>query len=394
MRHYILNHRFFIILSTVVVSLASAQPIHPSADGGTAAKLQPFIEQHSLAGAVVLVATKDKVLACEAVGYSDLIAKQVMTTNQLFEIASMSKPIAATALMMLVEEGKVNVNDPVEKYLPEFSHQMVIAEKDAEHILLKKPEQPLLVRHLLTHTGGLLYSGPLEKPTLDGLPLRTVVAEHALLPLQFEPGTKFLYSNAGIGTAARIVEVVSGMPYEQFLDERLFKPLGMKDTTFWPNEEQLTRLAKCYKANADRTALEETPLDARFGFPLNDRVHRYPMPGIGLFSTADDLLKFCRMYLNGGVYDGKRYLSEVTVVRMTTKQTPPGIKEDYGFGWWDLGGGKFSHGGSFNTCMTVDPKLGLITIYLTQHTGPMVKGGEKAQATFEEFVKDLAASAR
>ena len=220
------------------------------------------------------------------------------------------------------------------------------------------------------------------------------MAEHALLPLQFEPGTKFLYSNAGIGTAARIVEVVSGMPYEQFLDERLFKPLGMKDTTFWPNEEQLTRLAKCYKANADRTALEETPLDARFGFPLNDRVHRYPMPGIGLFSTADDLLKFCRMYLNGGVYDGKRYLSEVTVVRMTTKQTPPGIKEDYGFGWWDLGGGKFSHGGSFNTCMTVDPKLGLITIYLTQHTGPMVKGGEKAQATFEEFVKDLAASAR
>ena len=187
-----MNLRFFIILATVVVSLASARPIHPSADGGIAAKLQPFIDQHSLAGAVVLVVTKDKVLACEAVGYSDLIAKQVMTTNQLFEIASMSKPIAATALMMLVEEGKVNVNDPVEKYLPEFSHQMVIAEKDAEHILLKKPEQPLLVRHLLTHTGGLLYSGPLEKPTLDGLPLRTVVAEHALLPLQFEPGTKFL----------------------------------------------------------------------------------------------------------------------------------------------------------------------------------------------------------
>jgi CubicO group peptidase (beta-lactamase class C family) len=388
------SHFLVVVLSLFQFCAALAESVPPVIDGGIAAKLQPFLDRQTLAGAVVLVATKDKVLACETVGYSDLNAKKAMAADQLFEIASMSKPIAATALMMLVDDGKVNVDDPVEKYLPEFRDQMVIVEKDADHLLLKKLEHRLLVRHLLTHTGGLLYSGPLEKPTLDGLPLKTVVSEHAMLPLQFEPGTRFLYSNAGIGTAARIVEVVSGMPYEKFLDERLFKPLGMKDTTFWPTEEQLARLAKCYKASADKTALEETRLDARFSFPLNDTVHRHPMPGIGLFSTADDMLKFCRMYLNGGVYDGKRYLSEATVARMTTKQTPDGVKDEYGFGWGLSGGGKFGHGGSFSTSMSVDPGLGLITIFLTQYTGPKVKDGAKAQSTFEEAAKKLAQSAR
>ena len=374
-------------------SAALAQQAQPVPASVISLKLQPFIDQHTIAGAVLLVATKDKVLTCEAVGYSDLNAKKAMNTDQLFEIASMSKPIATTALMMLVEDGKVNIDDPVSKYLPEFSNQMYIAEKDANHILLKKPGHPLLVRNLLSHTGGLLYSGPLETPTLDGLPLKTVIAEHAMLPLQFEPGTQFLYSNAGMGTLARIVEVVSGMPYEKYLDERLFKPLGMKDTTFWPDEEQLKRLAKCYKANASKTALEETPLDARFSFPLNDTVHRHAMPGIGLFSTASDMLKFCQMYLNGGVYDGKRYLSEATVAMMTTKQTPEGIKNKYGFGWSADAPGKYSHGGSFNTCMTIDSGLGLITIYLTQHTGPMVKGGEKAKPAFETAAKTLAPTA-
>ena len=370
------------------------QPAPATSGFSMASAIQPFVDHHQIAGAVLLVATKDKVLTCEAIGFSDLNAKKAMATDQLFEIASMSKPIATTALMMLVDEGKVHVDDPVEKYLPEFKGQMFIAEKDADHILLKKPKQPLLVRHVMTHTGGILYSGPLEKPTLDRLPLQTVVAEHAMLPLQFEPGSKYLYSSAGISTVARIVEVVSGEPYEKFLQEKLFSPLGMSDTTFWPTETQLTRLAKCYMTNAARTDLIETQLDDRFSFPLSDTAHRYPMPGVGLFSTASDMLKFCQMYLNGGVYNGKRYLSEASIALMTKKETADTVKNAYGFGWAISADGSYDHGGSFSTSMKINPKLGLITIFLRQHAGPKVKGGEKAGPAFEAAAKKLVSDLR
>src|ERR1700730_12075761 len=123
-----------------------------------------------------------------------------------------------------------------------------------------------------------------------------------MTPLLFEPDTKYQYSNAGINTAGRIIEIVSGMPYEEFLDKRLFEPLGMKDTTFWPDEEQLTRLAKSYKPNSDKSGLEETTV-AQLKYPLNDR-KRQPMPAGGLFSTAADVGRFCQMILNGGTYKG------------------------------------------------------------------------------------------
>ena len=142
--------------------------------------------------------------------------------------------------------------------------------------------------------------------------------------MQFEPDSKYQYSNAGINTAGRIIEVVSGMPYEEFLDKRLFGPLGMKDTTFWPNEEQLQRLAKSYKPNADKTGLEEITI-GQLKYPLSDR-KRQPMPAGGLFSTAADVGRFCQMVLNGGVFDGKRYLSEAAVKQMTSKQTGDAVK--------------------------------------------------------------------
>ena len=159
-----------------------------------------------------------------------------MRTDALFWIASQSKPITASALMMLVDEGKVKLDDPVEKYLPEFRDQWLTVERDQEHMLLKKPKHPITVRNILSHTSGLPFASALEKPTLDGLPLRVAVGSYAMTPLLFEPDEKYQYSNAGINTAGRIIEVVSGMPYEDFLDKRLFEPLGMKDTTFWPNE--------------------------------------------------------------------------------------------------------------------------------------------------------------
>ena len=253
--------------------------------GRMAAVLQPFVNRHTLAGAVVLVADENHVLDVEAVGYADVAAKKPMRTDCVFWIASQSKPITATALMMLVDEGKVKLDDPVEKYLPEFKGQMVVAERDEEHVLLRKPKHPITVRNVLSHTSGLPFSSPIEKPTLDLFSLECRVRSYAMLPLEFEPDTKYLYANAGVNIAARIIEVVSGVPFQTFLDQRLFTPLDMKDTTFWPAGERLQRLAKAYKpAKGD---LEECPID-QLKYPLDDP-QRQPMPAGGLFSTAADL---------------------------------------------------------------------------------------------------------
>src|SRR6201996_4967174 len=161
-----------------------------------AAALQPFVDKNYIAGAVVLAATKDRVLACEAVGYEDLATKKPMTPDSLVWIASQTKPMTATALMMLVDEGKVSIEDPVEKHLPEFRHQKVIAYQDDEVTVLKKPQHPITVREVLNHTSGLAFSNSVETPTFDRLLLRDSVRSHAMLPLNSEPGTKYTYSNA------------------------------------------------------------------------------------------------------------------------------------------------------------------------------------------------------
>ena len=304
--------------------------------GGLADTLQPFIANRTLAGAVTLVASKDKVLAVNTIGYADIASHKPMRPDTLFWIASMSKPITASALMMLVDEGKVNVDDPVEKYLPEFKEQWLAVERDNEHILLRKPRHPITVKNILTHTSGMPATSAMETPTLDLLRLRDAVRSYAMTSLMFEPDSKYQYANAGINTAGRIIETVGGMPYEQFLQKRLLEPLGMTDTTFWPDEKQLRRLANSYKSNMEKQELEETVV-TQLRYPLNDR-ERQPMPAGGLFSTAHDLARFCQMILAGGVFDGKRYLSEAAVKQMTSVQTGD-LKINgndavgYGFGW-------------------------------------------------------------
>jgi len=267
---------------------------------------------------------------------------------------------------MLVDEGRLNLDDPVEKYLPEFKGQMVIAEQDTEHVLLRKGAHPMTVREILSHTSGLPFSSPMEQPTRDRLSLDDAVRSHAVMPLLTEPGTKYAYSNAGINTAARILEVLTGMSYEDFLDYRLLKPLGMNDTTFWPSSQQAARLAKAYKASADKTHLEETTA-TQLHYPLTDR-RRQPMPAGGLFSTASDTVRFCQMILSGGTLDGRRYVSESAVRQMTTKQTGPAIADEYGLGF-STAGGTFGHGGAFATNMTIDPVRERISIYMIQHAG-------------------------
>src|ERR1041384_3966260 len=182
--------------------LAAIHLISMSAGAGApatvAGALQPFVDHHTLAGAVTLVASMDKVLSVETVGFADITAKKPMRADALFWIASMSKPITAAALMMLVDEGKVNVNDPVEKYLPEFKDQMVIAEQDKDHVVLRRPKHPITVKNVLSHTSGLPFKSGIEQPTLDLFPLRARVLSYAMSPLQFEPDSKYQYSNAGI----------------------------------------------------------------------------------------------------------------------------------------------------------------------------------------------------
>lgn len=349
--------------------------------GSVVEVLKPFVDDGNLAGAVTLVANKDKVLDLGAVGFADVEAKTPLKTDAMFWIASMSKPITGTALMLLVDEGLVKLDDPVEKYLPGFKNAMVAVEKDADHVLLKKPKSPPTVRSCLSHTSGMPFGSLMESPTIDVLPLEAAVRSYVITPLIYEPHTKYVYSNAGINTAGRIIEVVSKMPFEAFLDKRLLAPCGMTDTTFWPNAEQVKRLAKSYKPGADKKGLEDTTVGA-LKYPLSERNTRHPVPGGGLFSTAADCCKFCQMLLNGGMAGGKKVISEESIAEMSKKQTPDPLKETYGLGW-ATGPGWFGHGGAYATNMTVDTKRGLVYVFMVQHAGFPGNGGQ-SQAAFRK----------
>lgn len=349
--------------------------------GNLAARLQPYVDHHVMAGAVTLVADKDKVLDVSAVGFADVAAKTPMKTDDLFWIASMTKPITCTALMMLVDEGKVNVDDPVEKYLPDFKGMWVAVEKDNNHVLLKPPVHPITVRNVLSHTSGLGSKTPVEEPTADAVPLAVRAHSYPMTQLQFQPDSNYFYSNEGINTVGRIIEVASGQSYAEFVEQRILKPLGMTDTTFWPSEEQARRLAKPYRANKDKSDIEETTVTA-LRYPLSDRT-RIALPAGGLFSTAADLVKFCQMLLHGGELGGKRYLSQKSFEEMTRRQTAPDVKTSYGFGL-TLGNGTFGHGGAYSTNMTVDPAHNLITVFMVQNAGWRNADGGKIEPEFRK----------
>jgi CubicO group peptidase (beta-lactamase class C family) len=375
-------YRISIVLATcaTVSLLGTSAHADDAPSRRIASVLQPFVDRHVLAGAVTLVADKERVLSIEAVGYADTAKSVPLRADAVFWIASQSKPITATALMMLVDEGKVKLDDPVARYVQAFREVWLGAERAKDRLVLKRPGHAITVREILSHTSGLPFRSALEEPTLDRLPLWAAARSYAMTPLDFEPGTKYQYSNAGINTAGRIIEGTSGMPYQTFLERRLFGPLGMKDTTFWPSKSQLARLAKAYRPRQGRDGLEETTID-QLRYPLDNR-SRYPMPAGGLFSTAVDLARFCQMVLNGGMFEGKRYLSRSAIEEMTKRQTGESIKESYGLGW-AISDGNFGHGGAFATNMTIDPKRGLILVFLVQHAGFPGDGG-KVRGDFEK----------
>jgi CubicO group peptidase (beta-lactamase class C family) len=374
--------RFTLAGISAVLLLTAASSEGKEADSFATA-FGPYLDDHMLAGAVCLVATRDKILDEEAVGFADLANKRPMRADGEFWIASDTKPMTATALMMLVEEGKVQLDDPVEKYLPEFKGQLVKNPGGGPPVPC---DHSMLIRELLNHTSGLPFASPLEHPTGDGIPLAERVRGYSQLVLKSQPGAKFSYSSAGFNTVGRIIEVVSGMPYEKFMQDRLFTPLGMKETTFWPHGAQLEKLATTYQAVDKGIA---PTLIGRLKYPLDGR-DRFPMPAGGLFSTADDVLKFGRMILGGGAYQGRRYVSEASIRIMTTSHIPEGT---YGYGW-AVSGEKFYHDGADNTRLTIDPKLGVIDIFLVQFSGGWPEGVPDMKMVFSQAADQVAMRGR
>jgi CubicO group peptidase (beta-lactamase class C family) len=344
--------------------------------------MQKFVEDGVIAGSVTVVGTSKGTASLEAVGSRRLEPREPMTADSLFRIASMTKPITAVGIQILAEEGKLKVEDPVEKLLPEFRGQWLIAErsKDNARLVLKKPARVITLHDLLTHTSGLGIYGP----GLDDLYSKRnrSLAEATLAvsqrPLEFEPGSRWSYSNSGIDTLGRVIEVVSGQSYESFLAQRIFEPLGMKDTTFRPTKEQLSRLAAIYATKEGKLVLSPASV---MGPPVGAR---HPIPAGGLYSTGADMARFYRMMLNGGTLDGKRILSEAGVKTMTRTQTgelktgfTPGMSYGLGFavvrepqGVTEmLSPGSFGHGGAYATQSWADPKRDLFVILLIQRTG-------------------------
>ncbi|WP_161554791.1 serine hydrolase domain-containing protein [Ereboglobus luteus] len=376
----------FSLLAAIALVLAPMLHAGPFADSA-----RPYVDDGTIAGTVFLAADGKKVLACEAVGLADIADKKPMREDSLFWIASMSKPMTAAAFMMLVDEGKVSLDDPVSKYIPSFAQRQKIVSKESEKLgdianYTRDPGAPeaeskqaaapaavyrkttITIRHLLSHTAGLRYSVPEEKPTFDLLPLSKLVEIYAASDLLFEPGTDYSYANTDINTIGRIIEIVSGMPYEDFLQKRLLDPLGMMDTTFWPDAKQVGRIATCYRGDPKKRTLTAQP-NAYLRYPLNDRVNRHPFPGGGLFSSARDVARFGQFLLNKGEFNGKRLLSEAAVAEMTRRQTPPHTKTAYGLGL-NLGkgepGGKYGHGGAYSTNLSIWPKENLVTVFMVQ----------------------------
>ena len=225
----------------------------------------------------------------------------------------------------------------------------------------------MTIRHVLSHTSGLAGSSELQQVTwADSTPLKARAHSSVAGPLQWQPGDKYAYGNQGMNIAARIVEIVSGMPYEDFLQKRFFDPLGMQETTFWPNEAQVARLAGAYGPNKEKNGYARGGL-GYLTKPLSDRNHRFPEAGGGLFSTTHDIFRYGLMLANDGELDGRRYLSHAAMVELRTEQTGS-TKVNYSLGY-HLRNGMFGHDGAYGTDLSVDPKTGMVAIFMVQCSG-------------------------
>ena len=355
-------------------------------------RMKQFVDKGTVAGVVTLVARHGHIAALDAVGYTDIETRQPMNISNIFQIHSMTKPVVAIAAMMLAEDGKLQIGDPVEKYLPEFRGQWVAELKSAQTMSLRRPARPVTLRDLMTHTSGMATNPPEGIKELHGA-LHKTLAETVLVesqqPLDFDPGTKWQYSNNGIASLARVIEVVSGMPFEKFLDVRIFQPLGMKDTYIFPPKEKYNRIPTAYILK-DGKPLKYTSDPLGEGVMKYREHAKYPLPEGGIYTTASDLYLLYQMMLNHGQYNGVRILSPASVELMTRVHTGSLATGTPGAGWglsWfvinDPSGalslfspGTYGHGGRYGTFCFIDPKNDLIGIFMIQREG----GSDERQA--------------
>jgi CubicO group peptidase (beta-lactamase class C family) len=362
----------FLLLALLTNAFASSLP-QAKKLAEVRARMQAFVDDKTIAGAVTLVARNGQIAALDAVGQADIANAKPMKPDTIFWIASMTKPITATAIMILRDEGKLAIDDPLEKHLPEFKNQWLAENKTDRTLTLKRPARAVTLKDLLTHTSGIADA----PSTGRDLSLSELVLLYSQQPLKSEPGSKWEYNNPGINTLGRVVEVVSGEKFESFLQKRIFKPLGMKDTTFYPSGGQLKRVAKSYDPGTN--GLTETGIRFIKG-PLDSR-SRPAFPSGGLFSTAQDMFRFYQMVLNGGTWEGKRIVSADSVAMMTKTQTgdlKTGFTEgmSFGLGWAVvreskgvtamLSKGTYGHGGAYGTQGWVDPEKNMIFVLMIQ----------------------------
>ena len=383
------------LLSFASFSTSGAEPKLP----GIGSAMQAAVDSREISGAVTVVVTKEKTIHFEANGWSDVAAKKPMSPHALFWIASMTKPVTGVAILMLQDEGKLHAKDLVAKYIPEFADLKTPAGKPAN----------VTIAQILTHTSGLGEA--------DGVAARKARTLADLTPLwmaspmRFEPGSKWAYCQSGINAAGRIVEIVSGMRFDEFLQNRLFDPLAMKNTTFYLTEEQRSRLATAYASNKDKGELEAVP--SRMDFGPRDRP---PQGNGGLYSTAKDYARFCQMLLNGGEFEGRRYLSASAMSFLSSPQTgdlPTGFFQNEAFGnrganyGWGLGTcvlrephpgvasmlspGSFGHGGAWGTQAWIDPSKGLAYVLMVQRSNFPNSDASGVREAFQRAAAEAAA---
>lgn len=359
--------KLILFLLTPALSWAAEPGIDATRLAQIAPRMKSFTDRGDVAGAVTLVQRNGKTVHLDAVGFQDIEKKLPMKTDSIFQVMSMTKPVTAVAIMMLAEEGRLSITDNVEKHLPEFKGQWMVTSRDGDkEIKLARPSRIITIRDLLTHTSGMPTMGPAATATLYQKFDRTLpeaVLIFAQLPLLFEPGSKFQYSNTGIATLGRIVEVVGDMPFEQFVGRRIFAPLGMKDSFFFPKPEHYARLAQVYQPGPDGK------LKSGDDYPLR-KGSKYSMPEGGMYSTAEDMAKFYQAMLDGG----KPLLARSSLEAMIMNQTGDilGANGAWGLGW-TVGRGTarpgYGHGGAFGTLGWVDPATKTVKVFMVQKFG-------------------------
>ncbi len=392
-----MTRTFCLLLSSI--ALASAAPPGTGLDPAVLARIpermKAFVERGTISGAVTLVQRHGVRASLEAVGMQDIEARKPMRTDTIFQIASMTKPVTGVAIMMLMEEGRLALTDPVEKYLPEFRGQWLIEKLEGGKRVMRRPARAITIRDLMTHTSGMSGEFPEGLSDLMDKGNRTLAEAVSIFsqqPLEFEPGAKWIYSNTGLNTLGRIVEVVADQPFDKFLETRIFQPLGMRDTFFFPAPDKYDRIAIIY-ARKDGKLVDS-------GMDRFRKNYKFVRASGGLFSTATDMASFYQMMLNGGSSGGKRFLSKAAVEVMTSLHTgdiPLGAStgDGYGLTWrvtrnngGTLSGksiGTYGHGGAHGTQGWVDPSKDMVGVFMIQRAG----GGAEESTIFQ----DLAAAA-